>query len=90
MRFKQYITEEKNEKLKSGDWVEGEAEQLTTTISIEGIFIAQTGSLSLIAAKYNGKNKYVRISNPIKIKKSTKIQKNLLSFAKKHSMWGLK
>lgn len=90
MRFKTYINEE-NKKIKSGDWVKGEAEQLTTSTAIDGIFIAQTGSLSLIATKLSdGKKKYVRISNITKIEKPNNSPKDLLTFAKKHSMWGLK
>jgi len=74
-------------KIRSGDYVKGTAESLTSSVRIKGTYIAKTGNLSLIATKHGGRKKYIRVAN-IKRKKD-KSPKSLLAFAKKHSMYGL-
>jgi len=87
-----FILDESANKYKPGDWISGSAETTFTTEEVPGIYITTiTKAFDLIATwRKVGKIKrkqYLQIYNTKKISPPKDAPKDLLKYAKKHSMW---
>ena len=85
MRLKNFINEDR---IVSGDWVSGIATGFSSSSRFEGVYISALNKpWVLVAIKdASGKKRYAQVSDVEKEKGKT--PSDLLTFAKKHDMFG--